>query len=317
MGKKIPQLDYDIIQQYLAGESPEFVARYVEETMQENPEIARDVELMKELLLVCDVSKQVLEQGDHHKRHLGFIEQWNEDHPVKRVDQRVSDYVSEAIKMEKTVRSWVGSTIDKYRDKLAEFDKQINILQREVEEDMSDYSRASTLSLIRLREIRARLAQYIDSLKADNPFAAGSQNAMSEDSYSVQASISKDMEFLDIPNFLRRQIDEENGSPSFRLPEKDDKALRYIKFMARWKEFAESLDGFDVPPPKGVKADWGPVTSLFDAAAKNGYTREIQRYSDAGYALATIWLAEEESDPKKARDLYALAFKQSREKKGK
>jgi len=317
MGKKIPQLDYDIIQQYLAGESPEFVARYVEETMQENPEIARDIELMKELLLVCDVSKQVLEQGDHHKRHIDFIEQWNEEHPVKRVDQRVSDYVSEAIKMEKTVRSWVGSTIDKYRDKLAEFDKQINILQREVEEDMSDYSRASTLSLIRLREIRARLAQYIDGLKAENPFVVGSQNAMSQASYSIEESISKDMEYLYIPDFLRRQIDEENGSPSFRLPERDDKALRYIKFMARWKEFAESLDSFEVPPAKGVKGSWNSVSQMFDGAAKNGYTREIKRYSDSGYALATVWLAEEESDPKKARGLYALAFKQSLEKKGK
>lgn len=316
MGKKIPQLDYDIIQQYLAGESPEFVARYVEETMQENPDIARDVELMRELLLVCDVSKQVLEQGDHHKRHLDFIEQWNEAHPVKRVDQRVSEYVSEAIKMEKMVRSWVGSTMDKYRDKLAEFDKQINILEREVKEDMSDYSRASALSLIRLREIRARLAQYIDSLKADNPFAAGSQDAMSN-SYSVQASVSLDMENLEIPDYLRRQMDEENGSPSFRLPEKDDKALRYIKFMARWKEFAESLDSFEVPPPKGVRGSWNYVSQLFDGAAKNGYTREIKRYSDAGYALATIWLAEEEPDPKRATDLYALAFKQSLEKKGK
>jgi len=154
-------------------------------------------------------------------------------------------------------------------------------------------------------------------LKADNPFAGGSQNTMSQASYSIDESIVKEMESLDVPGFLRRQIDKENGSPSFRLPERDDKALRYIKFMARWKEFAESLDSFEVPPAKGVKGSWNYVSHLFDGAAKNGYTREIKRYSDSGYALATVWLAEEEPDPMKARDLYALAFKQSLEKKGK
>jgi len=290
MGK--PSFGFDELQRYLSGELDDWQIEILEQELSSNWELKEELDWLKTIRQQIELSKKELEGGEFHAKHVAFIQEYakNPENLLKAFDMEVDRLSNEIDSAERDNRSRLRAHAKRSTSELTDILRKVSDQLFAVEEQPSYLRERSRDVVDQLRNLRERLITMIRD--ADNLIpGAGGIKMMSVSKETFKDSL--------MPN-MRTSMD---AMMSYSM--KDPTFTGDLnKFLERWIEVAKFEE-------MGAARMRSKAYDMFISAIQNQDVKALELLSDMyNSALATLWLAENESNKEKANEMFAKGFRQ-------